>query len=233
MYETTTFDDASVLPATARDHWEFMETNSAAAVLKAVCPTEWQDIVEVLSTYRLSPERWLKPGGNRGDIAEQIDAEFSARGWQEARLDLSTTGILISRDGTEIETLPSVRQEGYLVDNFKGRVVLDVEWNAKDGNLDRDLASYRSWHEAGVISAGVIITKDRLRLLSLARQIWANYQTTLPVAERNTRLPIDLTTSTVTAFDKAQMRVRRGVMGTCPVLIVAASERTWDGQPYR
>lgn len=98
MYETTTFDDASVLPATARDHWEFMETNSAAAVLKAVCPTEWQDIVEVLSTYRLSPERWLKPGGNRGDIAEQIDAEFSARGWQEARLDLSTTGILISRD---------------------------------------------------------------------------------------------------------------------------------------
>ncbi|MCB4825330.1 hypothetical protein LHA35_26810, partial [Roseicella sp. GB24] len=44
-----------------------------------------------------------------------------------------------------------------LVDNFKGRVVLDVEWNAKDGNLDRDLASYRSWYEAGVISAGVII----------------------------------------------------------------------------
>ncbi len=233
MYETATFDDPNVLPAAARDHWEFMETNSAAAVLKAVCASEWQDIVEVLSTYRLSPEWWLRPGGNRGDIAEQIDAEFSARGWQEARLDLLTTAILLNKDGDEIDRLPPVRQEDYLVDNFKGRVVLDVEWNAKDGNLDRDLASYRSWHEAGVISAGVIITKDRLRLLSLARQIWANYQSTLPELERNPRLPIDLTTSTVTAFDKAQMRVRRGVMGTCPVLIVAASERTWDGQQYR
>ena len=132
-----------------------------------------------------------------------------------------------------IGQLPPVRQEGYLVDNHKGRVVLDVEWNAKDGNLDRDLASYRSWYEAGVISAGVIITKDRARLLALARSLWADYQATLPEENRNPRLPIDLATSTVTAFDKAQMRVRRGVMGTCPVLIVAASERTWNGQPYR
>jgi len=55
MYETFTYDDPGVLPAAARDHWEFMETNSAAAVLKAVCPSEWQDIVDVLSTYRLNP----------------------------------------------------------------------------------------------------------------------------------------------------------------------------------
>lgn len=233
MFETRTYNDPNVLPAAARDHWEFMETNSAAAVMQAVCRAEWQDIVDVLSTYRLSAEYWLKPGGNRGDIAEQIDSLFSARGWQEARLDLETRGILLSRDDAVIGDLPPVRQEGYLVDNYKGRVVLDVEWNAKDGNLDRDLASYRSWHEAGVISAGVIITKDRLSLLKLARRIWSEYQATRPEADRTARLPIDLTTSTVTAFDKAQMRVRRGVMGTCPVLIVAASERTWDGQPYR
>ncbi|WP_315768457.1 MULTISPECIES: BglII/BstYI family type II restriction endonuclease [unclassified Bradyrhizobium] len=233
MFETFTYDDPSVLPTAARDHWEYMETNSAAAVMQAVCSSEWQDIIDVLSTYRLSPEYWLKPGGNRGDIADQIDTLFSARGWREARLDLETTGILLDRNNALIETLPPVRQEGYLVDNYKGRVVLDVEWNAKDGNLDRDLASYRSWYEAGVISAGVIITKDRLSLLNLARRIWSEYQATLPEAERKTRLPIDLTTSTVTAFDKAKMRVRRGVMGTCPVLIVAASERTWDGQPYR
>lgn len=210
-----------------------METNSASAVMKAVCPDEWRDIVEVLSTYRLDPQFWLRPGGNRGDIAEQIDAEFARRDWRETRLDLSTTGILFSKDGTQIGQLPAVYQEGYLVDNFKNRIVLDVEWNAKDGNLDRDLASYRSWFEAGVISAGVIITKDRLALLRLARQIWADYQATLPENDRNSKLPIDLTTSTVTAFDKAQMRVRRGVMGSCPVLIVAATESTWNGNPYR
>lgn len=233
MFETQTYDDPDVLPNAARRHWEYMETNSAAAVMQAVCSDEWRDIVDVLSTYRLSAEYWLKPGGNRGDIADQIDRLFSERGWREARLDLETTGILLDRNNVVIGNLPPVRQEGYLVDNYKGRVVLDVEWNAKDGNLDRDLASYRSWYEAGVISAGVIITKDRLSLLNLARRIWSEYQATLPEANRSTRLPIDLSTSTVTAFDKAKMRVRRGVMGTCPVLIVAASERTWDGQPYR
>jgi len=233
MFETHTYDDPTVLPAKARDHWEFMETNSAAAVMQAVCSSEWLDIIAVLSNYRLSPEYWLKAGGNRGDIAAQIDNLFSVRGWRQARLDLETKGILLNDKNAVIGELPPVRQEGYLVDNYKGRVVLDVEWNAKDGNLDRDLASYRSWYEAGVISAAVIITKDRRRLLKLAREIWSEYQSTRPKAKRTVELPMDLKTSTVTSFDKAQMRVRRGVMGTCPVLIVAASERTWDRKPYR
>jgi hypothetical protein len=232
MFETFTYDLPDVLPPTARRHWSFMESNSAAAIIKAVCPREWDDIVEVLSTYRLDPNSWLKAGGNRGDIAEQIDEEFGKRGWREMRLDLVTQGVLYLRSGEKDEELAAVHQEGYLVDNFKNRIVLDVEWNAKDGNLDRDLASYRSWFEAGVISAGVIITKDRLSLLGLARRIWSDYQSTLPVEERSSRMPIDLTTSTVTAFDKAQMRVRRGVMGTCPVLIIAANESTWNGRPY-
>lgn len=232
MYETFTYDDPTILPPAARDYWSFMESNSAAAVIKAVCPGEWADIVEVLSTYRLDPKNWLKAGGNRGDIAEQIDDEFGRRGWAETRLDLETRGLLFDKDGNSAGVLPIIRQEGYLVDNFKNRIVLDVEWNAKDGNLDRDLAAYRAWFDAGIISAGVIITKDRLSLLTLARRLWADYQQTLPEDQRVTKLPIDLTTSTVTAFDKAQMRMRRGVMGSCPVLIVAASGSTWNGQPY-
>lgn len=232
MFETKTYDDPDVLCVAARNSWSFIETNSASAVMKAVCPNEWAEICDVLSTYRLDPQYWLRAGGNRGDIAEQIDDAFHERGWRERRLDLSTRGILLSKDLEKIGELPEVLQEGYLVDNFKNRIVLDVEWNAKDGNLDRDLASYRSWYEAGVISAGVIITKDRIPLLELARELWSEHQKTLPPENRVTKLPIDLTTSTVTAFDKAKMRVRRGVMGTCPVLIVAADRSTWNGQPY-
>ena len=233
MYQTFTYDDASVLSPVARNHWAFIETNSAAAVMKAVCPSEWADIVQVLETYRLDPQNWLKAGGNRGDIAEQIDFEFGKRGWRETQLDLETRGILLDKNGNKMDELPIIRQQGYLVDNFKNRIVLDVEWNAKDGNLDRDLASYRSWFEAGIISAGVIITKDRLSLLDLARKLWKNHQATMPAEKRVKKLPIDLTTSTVTAFDKAEMRMRRGVMGTCPVLIVAANADTWNGKPYQ
>jgi len=174
----------------------------------------------------------VKAGGNRGDIAAQIDALFGKRGWKETRLDLETKGILYGKNGKKLGELSPVYQEGYLVDNLKNRIVVDVEWNAKDGNLDRDLASYRSWFEAGVISSGVIITKDRESLLKLARKLWADYQNTIPEEDRDPKLPIDLKTSTVTAFDKAQLRVRRGVMGSCPILIVAANEHTWNGSPY-
>ena len=232
MYETRTYDDPLVLAPTIRQRWEFLETSSACAVLRSVCPEEWQDIVAVLDTFALDPARWLKKGGNRGDIAKEIDDLFAGRGWREMRLDLQTQGILVSRGGEEVDRLPPLLQEGYLVDNFKGRVVLDVEWNAKDGNLDRDLSAYRAWHEAGVISAAVLITQNRAALKSLAERLWFDYQNTLPEDRRNPRLPIDLNTSTTTNLEKAALRVRRGVMGTCPLLIVAATEQTWNGLPY-
>ena len=205
---------------------------SALAVLRSVCPAEWKDITDVLATFSLDPAHWLKKGGNRGDIARQIDDMFSQRGWREIRVDLSTQGILVSRTGEVVERLPPVEQEGYLVDNFKGRVALDVEWNAKDGNLDRDLSAYRAWHEAGVISAAVLVTQDRVGLKELATRLWSEHQKTLPAAQRNPRLPIDLGTSTTTNLDKAALRVRRGVMGTCPLLVVAATPATWNGKPY-
>lgn len=232
MFETYTYRDPSVVPQAIQDRWEFIETSSAAAVLKAVCPEEWSDIINVLSDFSLDPLYWLKKGGNRGDIAQQLDGMFQDRGWKERRVDLVTHGLLISKDLKTVEQLPEVRQEGYLVDNFKGRVALDVEWNAKDGNLDRDMSAYRSWHEAGVISAAVLITQNRVKLKTLAHQLWDEYQATLDAEERNAKLPIDLGTSTTTNLEKAAIRVRRGIMGTCPLLIVAASDITWNGQPY-
>jgi hypothetical protein len=199
-----------------------------------VCPAEWADITHVLATFALDPAQWLKAGGNRGEIARVIDGMFAARGWREMRVDLHTHGVLYTSQNatTPFGQLPVVKQEGYLVDNFKGRVVLDVEWNAKDGNLDRDLSAYRAWHEAGVISAAVLITQDRLPLKALAHTLWDAYQSTLPAAQRTSRLPIDLGTSTTTNLEKAALRVRRGVMGTCPLLVVAASPNTWNGKPY-
>ena len=232
MFETRTYDDPIVLDPKTRARWAFLETSSAAAVLRSVCPAEWQDITQVLTRFTLDPRRWLKRGGNRGDIAQEIDGMFGGLGWRETRVDLVTQGVLLSRNLEVIERLPPVEQEGYLVDNFKGRVALDVEWNAKDGNLDRDLSAYRAWHEAGVISAAVLITQDRVGLKALAERLWADHQSTVPVEQKNAKLPIDLNTSTTTNLEKAALRVRRGVMGTCPLLIVAVTQNTWSGSPY-
>jgi hypothetical protein len=232
MFETCTYEDPIVLDPKIRARWAFLETSSAAAVLRSVCPSEWKDITQVLAEFALDPRSWLKKGGNRGDIAQQIDGMFGALGWRETRVDLVTQGVLLSKSLDVIERLPAVEQEGYLVDNFKGRVALDVEWNAKDGNLDRDLSAYRAWHEAGVISAAVLITQDRLGLKTLAERLWSDHQAALPEDQKTAKLPIDLNTSTTTNLEKAALRVRRGVMGTCPLLIVAATQNTWNGKPY-
>lgn len=70
------------------------------------------------------------------------------------------------RDATVIES--EVRNEGYKVDNVKGRVALDVEWNAKDGNLDRDVGAYRALYEAGIINGAAIITRTQADLRTSA-----------------------------------------------------------------
>jgi len=168
-----------------------------------------------------------------GEVAKQIDEKFSAKGWRELRLDLVTYGLMRTKSGALYRRLPRVVQEGYLVDNAKGSVALDVEWNAKDGNLDRDFGAYRAWHAAGALTAAVLITQDRVSLKALAEELWAQYQATLDETQRSPKLPIDVNTSTTTNFDKALLRVRRGAVGACPLLIVAACRETWNGQPYK
>lgn len=237
MYITSSYEDPSVVPPSIRERYEWLEIGNAASILNAVAPEEFDDLLRVLHEFVLTPNEWLVKGGNKGDIAANLDRRFRRLGWKETRIDTEIRGYFYTdfmRSGrdyvaqTERE-VPSVYSEGFRVDNHKGRMIVDIEWNAKDGNLDRDLAAYRSWYEYGLIDGAVIITKDRLPLLKLARHIWDEYQSTLPMEERVRKLPIDLHTSTVTAFDKAEIRVKRGGAGNCPVIIIGVTDRTWDG----
>lgn len=97
-----------VLAPSIRKRWTFLETSSAAAVLRSVCPEEWADITRVLKTFALDPAHWLKSGGNRGGIAKQIDGMFGHLGWRETRVDLVTQGVLLSRKLEVIERLAPV-----------------------------------------------------------------------------------------------------------------------------
>lgn len=209
-----------------------METSSACALMATTCREEWADILSVLEQFQLDPQTWMRAGGNRGDVAKEIDSAFEERGWAERRLDLKRHAFLLDRKGQVKTTFDPVYQEGYLVDNVKGRVALDVEWNAKDGNLDRDMTAYRSWHEAGAITAAVIITKHQASLRSLLNRLWGDYNNARDIQLQVTKPPIDMATSTTTNFEKAELRIRRGVMGTCPLLVIGVSESTWNGKAY-
>lgn len=232
MFLTKSYIDNAVMPPDLRDKYQFLESGSAAAVLSVVSPTEWKDVLSALDEFELNPQTWLKAGGNRGDVAKELDGLFEKRGWAERRLDIETKGYLVGKDGKRIFTFDTQYQEGYLVDNFKGRVAVDVEWNAKDGNLDRDMTAYRTWYEAGVLSGAVIITKELEEQRVLRDELLNKWNEQAPDDEKVLKSPIDLKTTTTTNFGKAALRMRRGVNGTCPLLIVGVGRNAWNNQPY-
>lgn len=241
MIETFTYRDA--FPAEILDRYTFMETGSATAIAKSVCSQEYLDIEDVLSKFFLTSQLLLTKGGSRGPIPRIIDGAFSSKGWIEARVDLYKRAFLFPGQNmspaiddplgeyANRHVISEVYQQGYSVDNVKGRVALDVEWNPKDGNLDRDFSAYRAWHEEGLIDLCVLITRMHEDTKELADALWNNFIATNPQYKQE-KQTVEYRTSTTANFEKARERVLRGDLGTCPILVVGIGKATWDGAPW-
>lgn len=209
-----------VVPAPLLARYEWREVRNAAAIVRATNPAEWQDILDVLGDFRLSVDEIMQAGGNKSDLTGRLEGAFKDRGWREARLDTDITLTTRRRPYRPVGERQAdvqrshVTNQGYLVDGMKGRVALDVEWNAKDGNLDRDIGTYRAMYEAGFLDAGVIVTRTQEDLRAVAVQ----------VDPGSTKF----NTTTTTNLDKLVPRLTRGDAGGCPVLAVAICSRTLD-----
>ena len=175
-------------------------------------------MIAVLEAFVLTREDVLGAGGNKSRTAKRLDEAFRERGWREARHDTEVKSILTMqpyrRAGESHRRVVHdslIRSEGYKVDNVKGRVALDVEWNAKDGNLDRDLAAYRALYDAGIIDAGAIITRSQPSLRNFALELD-------PSTDK-------FKTTTTTNIEKLEPRLTRGDSGGCPVVAFAITAR--------
>lgn len=137
-----------LLPQVITSQYEVHEWKHASAILAQDFPNEWQDIIEVLSTFRLR-KSWVEVGGkNKSDVSKQIDQEFFSRGWEEKQF---STPIVVDGSQTDSPT--------HKVDCFKNRIALEIEWNNKDPFYDRDLNNFRLLFDLRVVSVGVIITR--------------------------------------------------------------------------
>ncbi len=213
-------------PEAVLERYEFAETRNAATILQATNPETFQELVTVLTDFVLLPTDLTTPGGQESDLASRLNVGFRNQGWREARVDTSNRLLLVTMPyhpagetaeaNLETETL----NKGYKVDNFKGRVALDVEWNAKDGNLDRDIGAYRSLYENALIDVGVILSRTQKDLRELGQ--------TLGIAagmepERAKKI---LGTTTTTNIEKLLPRMERGDGGGCPLLAIFICART-------
>lgn len=230
-----------VFPQSVQDRYDIVETRNAAAVMRVTTPEAFEDMVQVLDGFVMTLDKLTTPGGNKSVIAKELDTTFRVRGWREAKFEQDlTTRLTIYRwtESAEPEETREVSSTnsygGHKVDNVLGRAALDVEWNPKDGNLDRDLANYVSLHEGGVIDAGVIVTRSGDGLRGMVRDLIAKVKDVpysaedVVWAERMRKLPDDpLGTTTTANFEKLLPRLERGDGRGCPVLAIAITERTY------
>jgi len=222
---TNSFDTAA--GDDLRQRYVLREVRNAAAILKSTNPDRFREIEEVLAAFWVVTSDFVTKGGQETNLAARLNAAFRDRGWREARVDVNIKLALRKMayrpagetQATVVET--EVTNEGYKVDNMLDRVALDVEWNAKDGNLDRDIAAYRSLYDAGLIDAAVIVTRT-LELRELGRRLGAEAGMSDADAKKI------LSTTTTTNLAKLQPRLERGDAGGCPVFVIAICDNTWD-----
>lgn len=136
------------LPQFIHNHYELVEVRHATAILQNDFPQEWNDVVDVLTGFRLRRSHILQGGGNKSPVASAIDSKFYERGWKEKSFQ---TKMVVDQTTMDSPT--------HKIDCYKNRIALEVEWNNKDPFYDRDLNNFRLLFELRAISVGVLITR--------------------------------------------------------------------------
>jgi hypothetical protein len=167
-------DVARYISADVRARYEVYSYRHAAAILATSFRAELDEIEKALLDFNMTTYDIGIPGGNESDIPKKYSRLLRPKGWVEARIQ---GDLLVRMQEFDEEFLANgkmrklKRPEGepHLIENFidghkidyvKGRVACDLEWNSKDQTFDRDLYAMRAFHECGLISAGVVVTRS-------------------------------------------------------------------------
>ena len=209
----------TAIPEKTLSRYEWAETRNAAAILAATNPDQFSQLIQVLDEFKISIQRdIIDAGGNESAGTALLNTAFRKRGWREGDYNQMVTSRLrllpYAPAGEKVHSVQEtiVSSPSYLVHNIQGRVALDVEWHAKDGNLDRDISAYRALYEAGIIDAAVMITTKREDMREITLQ--------------NNPASKKWMTSTTTNLTKVIPKITRGDGGGCPILIAAVCRRT-------
>lgn len=198
-----------LIQQSVRDRFRIEERGHACALLATDLPQEFNDLVECLDQFELVRSE-IAVGG-KSKIAARFDDFLYARGWRE-----KSTAISMTVDG-----VPQT-YETHQVDLWKNRVAVEVEWNNKDPFFSRDLNAFRLLHELGIISAGIIITRDDdlQGLFDSLGYVWdAGYRRWKTIGSKYGQ--------STTHWGKLIPRVASGGAGRCPLLLVGIGRQSY------
>jgi hypothetical protein len=206
----------------------------AAAILKSSFPDELQQIENALLHFTIQTDDFAYPGGNESIMPKKFSLALRPLNWNETRIQGDLTiqlleysekenakGRLVKFSLPEKDPITIEKYiDGHKIDYVKGQVAFDLEWNSKDQTFDRDLYAFRMFHECGVISVAIIVTRSE-KLNSVFSVV--------PVKDKdgNTILENDGTLrsckykfgASTTWMGKLLYRLNAGRHGGCPVLV--------------
>lgn len=177
--------------------YEVHDYHHAAAVLANEFPDQFAELMDSLRQFRITTIDITTAGGNESTIPKLVSNILRPLGWKEEKLQAE-----LVVDGNP------VRSDSHWVDYVKGRVAFDLEWNSKDQTFDRDLFAFRSFHEYGKISAGVLLTRsEELNPVFSALGVKTKYG------------------ASTTWMGKLLPRLHAGRGGGCPILVFGITPR--------
>ena len=197
------------------DGYTYGVTRYADIILQQAFPTQFEDIVTVLSSFRINLGELRVGGGGRTVFVSRFDGALEARGWGKKTIEIGKTidGKLITNvRGHEIDMF-SVGSEA---DPYPG-IAVEMEWNNKDPFYDRDLLNYQALHREGALGVGVIITRGAVLQSLLER-------TVLHAGARTSKYG-----KASTHWNKLVPRVNLGGGGECPLLLIGIEPPRIDG----
>ncbi len=162
------------ISAEVRALYDVYSYRHAAAILANSFPEELAEIEAALLAFRITTRDIGTPGGNESDMPRKFSRTLRPVGWVESRIqgdllvrmqeydELFLPGGKVKKVKRSESTPRMIENfiDGHKIDYVKGRVAFDLEWNSKDQTFDRDLYALRAFHECGLISAGVMVTRS-------------------------------------------------------------------------
>jgi len=238
------------ISAEVRALYDVYSYRHAAAILANSFPDELAEIERALLAFRITVREIAMPGGNESDMPKKFSRTLRPAGWVETRIQGDLHVRLHEYDEKFLENgkiKKDKRTEGEprLIENFidghkidyvKGRVAFDLEWNSKDQTFDRDLYALRAFHECGLISAGVLVTRSASLnpIFDVVQQLSKEGEPEFFTKGKKAGQPKSVKAkygASTTWMGKLLYRLDAGRHGGCPVLVFGITPRLIENCP--
>lgn len=191
-------------------------TRYADLILREALPERYEDLLAVLSEFRIDVDELIRGGGSRATQTIRFDAKLQERRWGKRTITIAKLideRMIHSTRGHEIDMFGPRSPD----DAYPG-VAVEMEWNNKDPFFDRDLINFAALHREGALAVGIIVTRGP----TLQRYIG-------PVIRTSEQARSMKYGASSTHWDKIIPRINLGGGGECPLLVVGIEPERIDG----